>query len=103
MEEPTTGGADFWDALKNGRKNVSWETEKELQAMNGKLSARGALVKLNMLNAEINWLQSILASKPEDTTLDSLEKVLLEQLNKRVEKKRRLVTALDATVVEYSE
>lgn len=105
MLETRSEGKSFWDEIKFGSKGVSWETEKAIQERgSGKLSAREALERLNVISSEISWLQTTLEeSDPEKVIPSSLKELLKGQLQDRLEKKRRLVSALDATVVDYSE
>lgn len=102
----TQSDSGFWEAIKFSSKNVSWEHEKALQQRsNGKLSAREALERLTIINTEINWLEDILKeeSDPEKKIPLSLSELLSEQLQNRLEKKKRLIIALDSTEVDFTE
>lgn len=105
MMKETQSDSDFWEAIKFSSKNVSWEHEKALQQrINGKLSAREALERLTTLSTEIKWLEGILKeSDPEKKIPLSLSELLSEQLQNRLEKKKRLIIALDSTEVDFAE
>ncbi|MGG4495593.1 hypothetical protein [Brevibacillus reuszeri] len=95
--------SSFWNDIKNNSRHVSWENEKALQQSDGKMSVRNVLTRLQVLNAEIAWLQETLNVPADKPIPPSIALLLGETLDQRKTLKSRLEKTLDDTIVELPE
>lgn len=94
---------NFWNDIKNNSRHVSWENEKALQQEDGKMTVRNVLARLQILDAEIAWLQETLNAPSDKPVPPSISQLLGETLNQKKTLKSQLEKALDDTIVELPE
>ncbi|MGW9128131.1 hypothetical protein ACWGPW_24470 [Paenibacillus chitinolyticus] len=95
--------SSFWNDIKNNSRHVSWENEKALQQVDGKMTVRNVLMRLQVLDAEITWLQETLNAPVDKPVPLAIVQLLGESLEQKKAIKSRLEKALDDTIVELPE
>ncbi|WP_164685037.1 hypothetical protein [Brevibacillus reuszeri] len=95
--------SSFWNDIKNNSRHVSWENEKALQQVDGKMTVRNVLMRLQLLDAEITWLQETLNAPTDKPVPLTIAQLLGDTLEQKKTLKSRLEKALDDTIVEWPE